>query len=172
MSAWQVMVRWEAEAGRWRAEVYRRSLPNLRKHQGGAGLPRELEPEAAPEQLAFVAANVLVRHGWLVTPEDVVVERPPLDPPNLRALAPEQPGRLELRSCGSCPRHYLAGKLVECGVGLQLQFEGNRWVPGRYQWTFDPKRLPRFHASLGQGDVHVSFDLPDRAVLRWPVGER
>jgi len=75
----------------------------------------------------------------------------------------ERPGRL---------RHYLAGRPVHGGDPIDLCFSGG-WVTGRYEWTGEPTDRPVFHYSLellaDGAVVQGTLDIPEGAVLRWPV---
>jgi hypothetical protein len=79
------------------------------------------------------------------------------------------------------PRHFLDGRAVHAGSGLELLFTGDRWLRVRYEWSFIPGRPPTAHFVLGgpweaihaDGDgPSVSIALPPNAVLRWPQRRR
>ena len=72
-------------------------------------------------------------------------------------------------------RHYLDGRPVHAGAGLELLLADGQWLPVRYEWSWDDK-APRAYAALGapaeaaRQELHplVEFSLPARAILRWP----
>ncbi|MBA3807306.1 MAG: hypothetical protein H0X28_02755 [Solirubrobacterales bacterium] len=75
------------------------------------------------------------------------------------------------------PRHFLDGRPVNAGSALELLLEHeNRWLPIRYEWSWQNDQPPTAHIALGvppgaEGLTHltVSFPLPPRAILRWPT---
>lgn len=72
-------------------------------------------------------------------------------------------------------RHYLDGRPVHAGDGLQLLLADGHWLPVRYEWSWDDTP-PRAYAALGapaeaarqELNPLVEFALPSRAILRWP----
>jgi hypothetical protein len=74
------------------------------------------------------------------------------------------------------PRHYLNGQSVHAGAGLEVLLDDGRWLPVRYEWSFQSASRPTAHFALGTPDEAagiadgpvVSFELPVRAILRWP----
>lgn len=87
-------------------------------------------------------------------------------------------GKLEVRDeAASGLRHYLAGRPVHAGDALELLLPGERWIAGRYEWTFTADRQPMFYFPAGGAWEQagrdavapvVSASLPAGAVLRWP----
>ena len=73
-------------------------------------------------------------------------------------------------------RHFLNGRAVLAGAGLELLLADGHWVPVRYEWDFESGKPPRAYLLLGgpeQALRHdatpvVEFALAPRAVLRWP----
>jgi hypothetical protein len=73
-------------------------------------------------------------------------------------------------------RHFLDGQPVHAGDRLEVQLPDGSWLPVRYEWSWDPKRPATAHFGLSvpaqareiePGPV-VSFEIPPRAILRWP----
>ena len=66
---------------------------------------------------------------------------------------------------------------MHAGEALELLLPDGEWVTIRYEWSFDHERLPTGHLALGgpaaAEELHdvpaITFDLPPRAVLRWPT---
>jgi hypothetical protein len=56
---------------------------------------------------------------------------------------------------------------VKPGDELELGFDRDVWVRGRYDWTFRETDWPRFTAPLSTGSF-VNFACPKSAVFRWP----
>jgi hypothetical protein len=89
--------------------------------------------------------------------------------PHTMLIAGESPGGR---------RHFLDGRPVHAGSALDLLLPGGRWQRVRYEWGFG-KKPPTAWLQLGgppgaeQLDAapQVSFELPPRAVLRWPDRE-
>ena len=75
-------------------------------------------------------------------------------------------GQLELVPERSGLRHYLAGRPVHAGDGLELQLEGGVWVPARYEWSGEGA-APKLFIGIAGGGV-ISFAIPPSALLRWP----
>lgn len=81
---------------------------------------------------------------------------------------------------GGGRRHFLDGRPVHAGSGLELLTADGHWLRGRYEWSYATGAAPTFHILLGgppaalaeDATPLVSFDLPPRAVLRWPDPER
>jgi hypothetical protein len=73
-------------------------------------------------------------------------------------------------------RHFLDGRPVHAGTGLDLLLPDGRWQRVRYKWGFASEQTPRVYMQLGgpaaaerlDAAPQVSFDLRPRAVLRWP----
>ncbi len=72
-------------------------------------------------------------------------------------------------------RHFLAGRPVHAGTGLELRLVGDVWIRVRYEWDWDPGRRPDAYPALGgRGEQlgylpgSVSFPLPEKAELQWP----
>lgn len=73
-------------------------------------------------------------------------------------------------------RHYLSGRPVHAGSQLELLSADGQWLAIRYEWSFDHARPPTGYLELGapegatRQDVVplISFELPPRAILRWP----
>lgn len=73
-------------------------------------------------------------------------------------------------------RHFLAGRPVAAGTGLELLLPDGRWQPIAYEWSWGQDKPPTASLVLGgpdpaerHGDLPVvSFALPPSAVLRWP----
>jgi hypothetical protein len=76
--------------------------------------------------------------------------------------------RLELVRDPSGLRHYLAGKPVHAGYGLELQLEGGVWIGGRYEWNFQGEKPPLFYFGLADVAEELVIALPSMALLRWP----
>lgn len=76
-------------------------------------------------------------------------------------------GRLELVRESSGLRHFLAGKPVHAGDGLELQLESGAWVVGRYEWSFREGTRPLLYVGIAGGGV-ISFEIPEAALMRWP----
>jgi len=74
-------------------------------------------------------------------------------------------------------RHFLDGRPVHAGATLELLLGDGHWLPIRYEWSWSLDASPTAHAGLGGPDravrrdvtPAVSFDLPPRAILRWPI---
>ncbi len=89
-------------------------------------------------------------------------------------------GNLELREDAGGLRHFLDGKPVHAGDILDLLLPDGAWLPGRYEWDFEPGSEPWFYFPLGgewEGrqklnpdvePVQARIRLPENAVLRWP----
>jgi hypothetical protein len=75
--------------------------------------------------------------------------------------------RLELAHDSGGLRHTLAGRPVHAGDALELRLPGG-WLPGRYEWSFDPGTGAELHVALGGTDDGAVIRLPDSARLRWP----
>ena len=76
-------------------------------------------------------------------------------------------GELELGRDSGGLRHYLNGRSVSAGSRLHLLTHIG-WLPGRYEWTFNPEHTPTFHLALpGCGSHQVSVCLPQGARLAW-----
>ena len=74
----------------------------------------------------------------------------------------DQGHRLVLRDEGAQDyRHYLNDTPVHAGDMLELRLDGS-WIPGRYEWVFDPKSPPTFHTD---NDI---IGLASESALRWP----
>lgn len=77
------------------------------------------------------------------------------------------------------PRHFLDGRPVHAGTTLELMLADGRWVRIRYEWGWQADAPPTAHLPLGIPEsaekladpTSVSFDLPARAILRWPAAE-
>jgi hypothetical protein len=75
------------------------------------------------------------------------------------------------------PRHFLDGRHVHAGATPELLLGDGHWLRIRYEWSWGADELPRGYAALGvparaQGVTDaplVSFELPARAILRWPA---
>ena len=73
-------------------------------------------------------------------------------------------------------RHFLDGRPIHAGARLELLLPDERWLPIRYEWSWDPDKPPTGHMALGvpaKGALpaippSVGFDLPPDAILRWP----
>lgn len=73
-------------------------------------------------------------------------------------------------------RHFLDGRAVHAGDVLELLAGDGHWLAIRYEWSWDHDTPPTAHTTLGappeaerQGlQPTVSFELPPRAILRWP----
>ncbi len=74
-------------------------------------------------------------------------------------------------------RHFLDGRPVHAGAMLELLLGDGHWLPVRYEWSWSHDAPPTAHAALGGPDgavrhdvtPAVSFELPPRAVVRWPI---
>jgi len=64
-------------------------------------------------------------------------------------------------------RHELSGRPVHAGNGLELRCPDGSWLPGVYEWTFEPGDTPVLKVDGMWGPVVV--ELSDDAVLRWPA---
>ena len=81
-----------------------------------------------------------------------------------------QTDQLELRDRGGRWKHYLLQRPVNGGDPVELCLSGG-WVIGRYEWNAGDE-APRFHFSVELGGGRVwesSFELPEGALLRWPL---
>lgn len=96
-------------------------------------------------------------------------------------IDPLPENRLVLGNDAGGRRHFLAGRPVHAGTGLELRLLDGVWVRIRYEWNWDPKRRPDAYLGLGgPGEAigpewtpaPVSFPLPELAELRWPAGAR
>jgi len=72
-------------------------------------------------------------------------------------------------------RHFLAGRPVHAGTGLELRLRENVWVPVRYEWDWDSDHPPHLYLALGSRGEDLgfwpespSFPMPEGAELRWP----
>lgn len=74
-------------------------------------------------------------------------------------------------------RHFLAGRAVHGGTGLELQIADGRWVRGRYEWSFRAGAPAMLHIALalpegvdpGQfAPPTLEVSLPAAAILRRP----
>jgi hypothetical protein len=69
-------------------------------------------------------------------------------------------------------KHCLDDRPVSGGDPIELCFSGG-WVIGKYEWNGDVRAAPHFHYSIelaqGGGVAQGSFELPEGAVVRWPV---
>jgi hypothetical protein len=73
-------------------------------------------------------------------------------------------------------RHFLDGRPVHAGTTLDLLLPDGHWQRVRYEWSFTRETPPRAYLQLGgpaaaerlDAAPQVSFELPPRAVLRWP----
>lgn len=90
------------------------------------------------------------------------------DPDHVLVLAEDGGGR----------RHFLAGRPVHAGAGLELRLRDDVWVRIRYEWSWRADEAPRGYLALGgRGEAlgwepeAVEFKLPERAELRWPEGD-
>lgn len=101
--------------------------------------------------------------------------------------------RLELRQEESGPRYYLQGQGIHAGDLLELRvYDGpaaetarEKWIRGRYEWSYARADRPTFHTDLGcwqpvtewdrknndvqAATVDVVIPIPPWAELRWPV---
>lgn len=75
--------------------------------------------------------------------------------------------RLELVRENSGLRHFVAGRPVHGGDGLELQLEGGSWIVGRYEWSFREGTRPVLYVAIAGGGL-VSCEIPETAQLRWP----
>ena len=74
-------------------------------------------------------------------------------------------------------RHFLDGRPVHAGAGLELFMPDGSWLPIRYEWSFSEQHPPRAYAAIGmpkaaekiQDPSLIGFDLPPDAILRWPA---
>jgi len=57
-------------------------------------------------------------------------------------------GNLVLEQDSGGLRHTLEGKAVHAGEVLELAMEDDKWIQGRYEWTFQGDSLPRFYLGL------------------------
>lgn len=91
-------------------------------------------------------------------------------------------GPLELREEPGGLRYYLNGRPIHAGDDLELQLfpnsvvddrhdsKGPAWIVGRYEWSCRPGTRPLFYIIvLADGNVAAHFEIPDRAILRWPM---
>ena len=78
-------------------------------------------------------------------------------------------------------RHFLDGRPVQACATLELLLDDGRWLAIRYEWSWQPNVPPTAHIALGVpagartlsiDPLTASFDLPPRAILRWPARER
>lgn len=76
--------------------------------------------------------------------------------------------RLELVRESSGLRHFLAGRPVHGGDGLELHLETGAWGVGRYEWSFREGALPLLYVGLAGGG-QVALEILEAALLRWPV---
>ena len=71
---------------------------------------------------------------------------------------------------------------MHAGATLELLLDNGRWITVGHEWTWQPDALSTVHVALdarprarelGAADPPaVSFELPPRAILRWPEQER
>lgn len=74
---------------------------------------------------------------------------------------------LELRHEGASGyRHYLDGRAVHAGTLLEVLTDSG-WVPGRYEWCFQPERSPFLVTDDGTDEAVV---VGSNAIIRWPHG--
>ena len=81
------------------------------------------------------------------------------------------PGQLMSGVDAGGERHFLDGRAVHAGDGLELQLADDRWVGGRYEWDFKRGTPALFYMGLAGGG-QVSFHIPSSAILRWPALRR
>ncbi len=73
-------------------------------------------------------------------------------------------------------RHYLDGRPVSAGSGLELLIASGHWLPVRYEWDWNAEHAPRAYFNLGVPEParelvdapDASIALPSTAILRWP----
>jgi hypothetical protein len=73
-------------------------------------------------------------------------------------------------------RHFLDGRPVHAGATLERLLDDGHWLQVRYEWSWQPDTSPTAHVALGVpagarelvDPPAVSFELPPRAILRWP----
>ena len=79
-------------------------------------------------------------------------------------------------------RHFLEGKPVHGGDGLEILLPGGKCLRGRYEWGFKESLPAKLHVKLGgswenrQDDEdfvpcvpEIAADIPPGTVLRWPL---
>lgn len=76
-------------------------------------------------------------------------------------------GRLELREDAGGPRHFLDGKPVHAGTGLELMLEDENWLQGRFETS---GHKPFFCFGVKGTAEEMSARLPEGAILRWLDG--
>jgi hypothetical protein len=79
-------------------------------------------------------------------------------------------GSLRLGRAAGAERYFLLDRPIRGGDVVQLCASGG-WITGRFEW--DPGRggAPTFFFSVeleGGGVEQLSFEIPERALLRWP----
>jgi len=67
----------------------------------------------------------------------------------------------------SGPRHFLGGYQVRAGTHLYL-LTNLGWLPGRYEWHFEPGTCASFYFSLAGVGQPVACRIPADAHLAWP----
>jgi hypothetical protein len=85
---------------------------------------------------------------------------------------------VEARDAGGL-RHFLNGRPVHASSILELLVDDGLWLRFRYEWAYEAGKPARAHVALGVPDPArdqgvnpvVDFDLPPRAILRWPTRE-
>ena len=97
-------------------------------------------------------------------------------------MGPEPRTHLILAQIEGGPRHFLDEQPVHAGTTLELLLDSGRWITVGCGWTWQPDVLSTVHVALGVGPrarglgaadpPTVSFELPPRAILRWPEQER
>ena len=80
---------------------------------------------------------------------------------------------------GDSRRHFLDGRPIHCGDGLELKLTDGTWMPVRYEldWYKNGERKPLLYFAVkvaGRSDEDwypdACIEIPAHATLRWPGG--
>lgn len=83
---------------------------------------------------------------------------------------PESSGSLRLGRASGGERYLLLDRPIRGGDIVQLCASGG-WITGRFEWDPGSGNAPSFLFSVeleGGGVAQLSFEIPERALLRWP----
>lgn len=78
---------------------------------------------------------------------------------------------LRLGTAQGSTRYFLEDRVVSGGDIVQLCCSGG-WLTGRFEWDAGLAKAPTFYFSIeleGGAVSQLSIDLPDSALMRWPV---
>jgi hypothetical protein len=161
--------------------------PRFRAPPGTSWWPFTLELPELHEPLRDVAGDLWCQHWRLPDPlaarADTRVARTPTPLAHSSGDA-SGGGRLELGDESGGLRHFLLGRAVHAGDGLELLLADGRWLLGRYENARGEDFLrPLFHFDLpctaappewagavprSTTDLEAMVELAPAACLRWP----